>query len=805
MTGRSGSFGGAPLGGALALLMAALLTASAVATRMPEPDPQGAATERALLTQYCVTCHNQRARIGGLALDVENVANLAERPEIWEKVVRKLRAGLMPPAGQPRPAPAAAESLAAYLETSLDQMAAAHPNPGRPDSFRRLNRTEYKNALRDLLALDVDTTALLPRDDLTLGFDNISVSGLSPTLLERYLAAAKEISRLAMGAPVGTPVTVTVTVPQDLTQDYHLEGLPFGTRGGTLIRHTFPRDGEYQFEVRLGRNRSGAAIAGLTEPHDLEITIDGARARLFTILPDKKIAAYGEGVNVEKQADAGLHIRVPIKAGPRDIGVAFLEKSAALLETERQPWMRRHAADYADQRSQPVVWTVDISGPFDAGAPGDTPSRARILSCHPAARAAEAACARTILAGMARRAYRRAVTDQDVSDLLRFYQDARAQGDFDAGIEAALRALLVSPQFLFRIERDPPTAASGSAYRLSDVELASRLSFFLWSSIPDDDLLATALRGELSKPAVLERQVKRMLADSKSDALVNNFSGQWLYLRNLPQIVPDPRLYPDFDELLRQAFRRETELFFGSVLREERSVNDLLTADYTFMNERLARHYGVPNVYGDNFRRVRVTDENRRGLLGHGSVLTVTSYATRTSPVVRGKWILENILGSPPPEPPPNVPPLPDSSKDGATVLTMRERMAKHRSNPVCATCHSMIDPAGFALEHFDAIGKYRVRDEGFNPIDGSGTLPDGTKFDSVVGLRQALLGRPGRFVTTVTEKMLTYAVARGVTPADMPAVRRIVHDAATDDYKLSSIVLGIVKSVPFQMRRSSS
>jgi mono/diheme cytochrome c family protein len=769
------------------------------------PASQAASPHRALVDKYCVSCHNQRLRTAGLALDAMNVADVTGSPDVWEKVVRKLRGGMMPPPGGPRPDRQAADAFASYLETALDTAAAARPDPGRPDSFRRLNRTEYQNAIRDLLQLDVDVASLVPPDDSSLGFDNVSVAGLSPTLLERYLSAAKVISRLAIGATIRSPLAETIFLPDDLTQDDHFEELPFGTRGGTVVRRTFPVDGDYSIAVRLGRDRNGY-IAGLDASHQIEFTLDGERVGLFTLTPDgARGVNSNRPTNEEDQADAQLQVRIPVKAGPRDIGVTFVKKSSALIETTRQPWLRRHAADYDDQRTQPVVYSLSLAGPYATTGLGDTPSRRRIFTCRPARPADEPGCAKTILSALARHAYRRAVTEQDVKVLLGFYEEGRPHGGFEVGVETALRALLVSPQFLFRIEYDPENVGPNTAYRLSDVELASRLSFFLWSSIPDDELLNAAIRGDLKKPPLLELQVRRMLGDPRSDALVDNFAGQWLYLRNLAQITPDPRLFPDFDDLLRQAFRRETELFFASVLRENRSVVDLLTADYTFVNERLARHYGIPNVYGSQFRRITLTDENRRGLLGQGSILTATAYATRTSPVLRGKWILENILGSPPPPPPPNVPPLPPKDESGASeVLTMRERMAQHRASPACSRCHSMIDPAGFALEYFDAVGKWRGLDEAFKPIDGSGALPDGSRFDDVIGLRKALLNPPDRFVTTVTEKLLTYALGRGVAFSDMPAVRQIVHGAAAEDYKLSSLILRIVQSTPFQMRRSS-
>ncbi len=683
-------------------------------------------------------------------------------------------------------------------ETSLDRVAAAKPNPGRTDTFRRLTRTEYQNAIRDLLAIDVDVTSLLPKDDSSFGFDNVTVGGLSPTLLERYLSAAQKISRLAIGTPVRSPGSDIVVLPVDLTQEEHFEDLPFGTRGGTVVHHTFPVDAEYEIRVRLSRDRN-ENVEGLTEPHQMELTLDGTRLQLFTIQP-KRTAQQGTYYS-DQEADAGLTVRIPLKAGPHMIGATFLKRTSALLETERQPYQAHFNMD-RHPRTQPAVYSVSIAGPFDAIGAGDTPSRRRIFVCRPAKASEEEACGKRIISTLARRTYRRPVTDADLQMPLAFYKDARTEAGFEAGIEMALRALITSTEFLFRVERDPENIAPNTAYRVSDLELASRLSFFLWSSIPDDELLDVATRGKLHEPAVLEQQVRRMLADGRSEALVNNFAEQWLYLRNLAASNPDPRLFADFDDNLRQSFRRETELFFESVVKEDRSILDLLKANYTFLNERLAKHYGIPNVYGSQFRRVSLGDDSvRGGLLGQGSILTVTSYATRTSPVLRGKWVLENILGTPPPPPPPNVPPLKENGV--GKVLSMRERMEQHRSNPACSGCHSLMDPIGLSIENFDAIGRWRTRTEGSSPVDSSGGLPSGATFEGVSGLKRALLNRPELFVTTVTEKLLTYALGRGVEYYDVPAVRTVTRDARNNDYRFSSLVLGIVKSTPFQMRRS--
>ena len=763
--------------------------------------PQIAFPERAAVNQYCVACHNKTAKTAGLALDAINSDAIDQHPDIWEKVVRRLRARQMPPAGMPRPDEPTYDAVIASLEASLDSAAAAHPNPGRTDTFRRLNRTEYQNAIRDLLALDVDVSALLPGDESSHGFDNVTVGDLSPTLLDRYISAAEKISRLAVGLPSRSPGGDTIRLAPDLTQEEHFDGLPLGTRGGAAVPYTFPLDAEYDIELRLTRDRD-EHIEGLTEPHEIELLLDRERVRLFTIKPPPR----GEDHHT---ADRHLKARVAVKAGPHTLSVAFLKKPSALLETARQPY-QAHFNYYRHPRIQPALYSISILGPYAAQGAGDTPSRRRIFVCrpdsaNPADSKEDEGCAKRVLSTLMRRAYRRPVTDADLERPLKFYRDAREQagasGDFDTGIEMAVSAVLVSPSFLFRVERDPDGAAPGSAYDLSDVELASRLSFFLWSSIPDDELLDAAIAGTLKKPEVLEQQVKRMLADPRSGSLVNNFASQWLYLRNLASIRPDMRLFPDFDDNLRQAFRRETELFFESILCEDRSVLDLLKADYTFLNERLAKHYGIPNIYGSRFRRVSLgKDSLRGGILRHGSVLTVTSYATRTSPVIRGKWVLENILGIPPPPPPAGVPALKEKTIGGH--LSVRERLAEHRDNPACAGCHNLMDPVGYPLENFDAVGRWRTAD-GIAPIDASGGLPDGSKFADLAGLEKALLRRPELFSGTVTEKLLTFALGRGVEPYDAPAIRKVVREARANDFRLSSLILGITASTPFQMRRS--
>ena len=748
--------------------------------------------ERAVVDRYCAGCHNSKVKTAGLALDTISAESVDQHPEAWEKVVRKLRARSMPPLGLPRPDEVVYKGLVSSLEASLDGAAAIRINPGRTDTFRRLNRAEYQNAIRDLLAVEVDVSSLLPSDESSHGFDNVTVGDLSPTLLERYVSAARKISRLAIGSPMRSPGGETINIPPDLTQEDHFDELPLGTRGGKVIRYTFPLDAVYEFQLRMQRDRN-EHIEGLYEPHEVELMLDGERVKLFTVKPPPSGTDHHA---VEKD----LNVRFPVKAGPHVVGVAFLKKPWALLETARQPYQAHFNMD-RHPRVQPAIYSVSINGPYEAKGPGDSPSRRRIFVCRPSKSGDEEGCAKRILSTVMRRAYRRPVTDADLQIPLKFYKDSRTEG-FEAGIEMALRAVLVSPEFLFRVEQDPAGVAPGAPYRISDLELASRLSFLLWSSIPDDELLDAAIRGKLQTPAVLETQVRRLLADPRSKSLVNNFAGQWLYLRNLASITPDMRAFPDFDDNLRQAFRQETELFFESILREDRSVLDLLRANYTYLNERLAKHYGIPNIYGSRFRRVTFSDgENRGGLLRQGSILTITSYATRTSPVLRGKWILDNLLGTPPPPPPPVVPLLKEGSEPGKP-LTMRDRLAEHRKNPACSGCHQLMDPVGFSLENYDAVGRWRSVDD-TKPIDAAGGLPDGSSFIGVSGLEQALVSRPEGYVTTLTEKLLTYALGRGVEYYDGPAVRKIVRDAQAKNYKFSSIILGVVSSTPFQMRRS--
>jgi hypothetical protein len=765
---------------------------------------------RTTLDQYCVACHNRRLRAADLALDEVDVTRIGESGDIWERIVRKLQTRAMPPPGARRPDEAAYLTLIASLTSELDRAASLNPSPGRP-MLRRMNRAEYANTVRDLLALEIDPAVLLPPDDSAYGFDTIAdVLGVSPTLQERYLSAAAKVSAAAVGDASRGPVSESYRVRQDLSQNQHLEGLPLGTVGGMMVRHHFPVDGEYRFQIRLQQTNFGN-LRGLDYPHQVETAIDGQRVHIASIGGNADLAMmFDEPQNAGDRIEARLASRVRVQAGPRSVAVAFI-RNLPIGDTRRLQQFLRSSVDTLDWTGLPHIQSLTITGPFDPTGPGDTPSRRRIFICHPSgsnaagqaptagSAEAELACARRILQTLARRAYRQPVDDIDIDPLLAFYRAGRAEGSFDTGIERALHAILASPRFLFRTEQDPAGARPGDPFQITDLELASRLSFFLWSSIPDDALLQAAESGALYRRDVLERQVRRMLADAKSEALVANFAGQWLQLRNVKSILPNSDEFPDFDDSLRQSLRRETELLFESVVHEDRSVIDLLTADYTFLNERLARHYGVPHVYGSRFRRVTVTDAARRGLLGHGSILALTSHAERTSPVLRGKWVLENILGTPPPPPPADVPPL-NENETGQKPRTMRELMSQHRANPVCAACHRLMDPIGFALENFDAVGAWRTSEAG-GPIDASAELPDGTKIDGVAALRDAIVRRPDVFTTTVTEKLLTYGIGRGLTYRDMPVVRGIVREAAAHEYRFSSIVLGIVRSRPFQMK----
>jgi len=792
-------------GGAATLLAGVAAWACATGTvgaGGPQASPPGgedpAAGPRATIERYCVGCHNERALQGELALDVSAAADPGVAPEVWEKVVRKLRLRAMPPVGMPRPDDATYEALAGWLESRLDAHAAAHPNPGRT-SIHRLNRAEYQNAVRDLLALDVDVTMLLPPDDSSGGFDNnADALGLSPALLQSYLSAARTIAARAVGSRLPGADSATYRVRGDGSQTQHIEGLPLGTRGGVAAEHWFPADGIYVFKVNLLQTNLGS-IRGLEYQQDLEISVDGERVLLAPVGGEEDYRESSlNATNVVNSLAERLQVRVPVTAGPRTVTAAFLEKTTAQMGHRLQNF-ERSTLIATDHLGMPHVESMTVTGPFEPTGAGATPSRTRILACEPGPSVSEDACATRVIGSLARRAYRRPVTGDDLDPLLRFYETGRAEGGFEAGVELALRALLASPGFIFRAEQDPPGAVPGAVYPVSDVELASRLSFFLWSSIPDDELLEVAEAGTLRHPLVLEAQVRRLLSDPRAEAsLVGNFAGQWLQIRNIRATTPDKNLFPDFDDNLRRAFAKELELFVGSVVREDRSVLDLLTADDTFLNGRLAVHYGVPDVYGSQFRRVRLADETRRGLLGKGGILLLTSHATRTSPVVRGKWILENVFGSPPPPPPSDVPPLEESA--AAESLTMRERMEAHRANPVCAACHRIMDPLGLALENFDAVGSWRASEAG-QPIDASGVLVDGSAVDGVEGLRDAVHRRADVFVATMAEKLLAYALGRQLEPYDQPAVRSIVRRAAAEDYRLSALVLGVVESMPFRQR----
>ena len=754
-----------------------------------------ASDARALLDRYCVTCHNDRLETAGLNLENIDVAHVPAEAEIWEGVVRKLRTSTMPPPNRPQPPAGARAAMASWLASTLDAAAAATPNPGRTETLRRLNRTEYQNAIRDLLALDVDATTLLPPDESGYGFDNVTVGDLPPALLDRYISAAQKISRLVIGTTQTSLQADVIRVPADTTQEEHVPGLPLGTRGGVVIPYTFAQDGDYDIQVRLARNRTGN-IGGLRDrrPHEMEILLDRVPVASFTVQRPER----GDDALVDRD----LKVRASVTAGPHDLGVTFLKSASSLMETERRPG-QSHFNETRHPRLTPAVYQVSITGPYAPQGVSDTPSRERLFVCRPAEASEEEGCAREILSALMRRAYRRPVSDADLDGPMAFYREGRTGGDFDAGIGRALSAVLINPQFLFRVEVDPDRGGGIPAYHVSDLELASRLSFFLWSSPPDDELLDAAVRGELSDPDELERQTRRMLADPRSFNLASNFAGQWLRLRNLASLSPNGRLFPDFDDNLRQAFREETERFIDSVIDEDRSVLDLLRADYTFLNERLAKHYGIPDVYGTRFRRVALDEDSRRGgLLRHGSVLAVTSYATRTSPIIRGVWVLDNIFGAPPPPPLPDVPALEEN--EVAANLPMRERLAQHRNSPACASCHRTIDPVGFALENFDALGRWRDQEGDNGRIDVSGGLPGVGALAGVDGLENGLLSRPDLFVGRLTEKLLTFALGRGVEYYDAPAIRTVVREAEADGYRFSSIILGIVKSVPFQMRNST-
>ena len=770
----------------------ALLGYTPQAAPQSEPSrPAGEATpQRALLDQYCVTCHNDRLKRANLSLEKLDLTKLADNPQLWEKVIRKLRAGVMPPPGVRRPEPSQYVALTEFLENEIDRKAMVKINSGTT-ILHRLNRAEYANAIRDLLDLEIDPATLLPADESSRGFDNIAGSlALSPPLLESYATAAGKIARMAVGF-WKTPTVSTYVLPSDTTQDYHIEGMTFGTRGGIVVRHVFPADGEYKLSLKSLRN--GPFVAD----EQVEVTIDGERVHLFE---------YNDYKTANSIFAEALDLRIAVKSGTHTVGAAFI---ATNYRPSLDPYKHYARSTLQNVRiagftSYPVLGYLKVEGPFDPQRPVDSPSLKKVMTCRPSATVTEEACAKQIISMLARRAYRRLTTAEDLEALMSFYQDGRKAGEFEDGIELALRRILASPQFLVRLERDPDNLAPGQTYRISDLELASRLSFFLWSSIPDDELINIGSQNKLHEPAVLERQVRRMLADRRSDALVDGFAAQWLYLRNLKSKAPMQTKFPDWDDSLRENLRRETEMLFESVMREDRNILDFLAADYTFINDRLGRHYGIPNIYGSQFRRVTLGPEfdYRRGLLGQGSILAITSLGERTSPVKRGVWVLENILGTPPPEPPANVPPL-EQTDDPGRVLTLREKMTLHRANEPCASCHKIMDPIGFALENFDADAKFRRKDngEGGSAIDAAAQLYDGTLINGPSGLREALLKYSPQFVRMLTEKLMTYGLGRGVEYFDMPVIRSIVRDASAHNNRFSAVVLGIVKSAPFQMR----
>jgi mono/diheme cytochrome c family protein len=811
----------------LVATISATLAADQSSTQTSPPrgsTPAAAQTPpRELVTTYCVTCHNERLKTANLMLDRVDADEVSNSAEEWEKVIVKLRSRAMPPPGVRRPDNATYDSVATWLETALDRAAAIHPNPGRPGELHRLNRTEYGNAVRDLLGLEIDAKAMLPADEQAHGFStNADALSMQPALLDRYLSAAAKIARLAVGDASTPAAFERYTALKDnsnestwLSQDERLgEDFPLGSRGGIVARHYFPVDGEYILKVRLDRTDTGI-IRGLQWPNDIDVRLDGVRVAHFSIGGTPEFApgrgAVGNGNYVEATSplstgDDRLEVRVPVKAGMREVTATIVKPDNLALEglgpNAIPIWSREHL----NKPDNPLmISSLLIGGPYNGRVSQESPSRRRLFVCQPASSREETACATKILTTLARRAYRRAPTNDDIQTLVGFYRTARMQGDFDAGIRAGVERVLMSPDFLFRVEMDPPGAAPGTTYNLPDVELASRLSFFLWSSIPDDELLDSAIRGTLHEPAVLERQVRRMLGDARArTALVQNFFEEWLQTRNVWLITPDlNQKFPWFDDNLRVAFVKEMDLFLDAQLKEDRSIVDLLTSDQTFLNEQLARHYDVPGVYGSHFRRVTLTDENRFGLLGKAAVLSVTSYSTRTAPTIRGKWLLENVLAAPPPAPPPNVPALDESGKDGKP-RSVREMLEEHRKNPACASCHARMDPLGLSLENFDAIGHWRTTDAGA-AINASGVLLDGTTVDGPVALRRALVAQKQQFVRAVAGKMLTYAIGRGLEYYDAPAVRGIVRAAAADDYRWSSTILALVKSAPFRMRRTAS
>jgi Protein of unknown function (DUF1592)/Protein of unknown function (DUF1588)/Protein of unknown function (DUF1587)/Protein of unknown function (DUF1585)/Protein of unknown function (DUF1595) len=781
-------------------------TPAANGATAPAPAPVTPIAYQEMLSKYCITCHNQKARIPAgapLALDVANLKDPGSDAAVWEKVVRKLGVGAMPPQGSPTPGAVELNKFRSTLISSLDTAAAKKNNPGHY-VLHRLNRTEYANAVRDLLGVDFDVAELLPSDGGDFGFDNIaSALKITPLLMEGYLTAALRISDVAVGDAEVAPGTATFSISTVVTQRNHVDGLPLGTRGGTLQRYNFPADGEYVFYGRLLRTvaEGYVGVEGHETPFQFIVTVDGEQVFSAPVGGKQDHESSGKNITISREeVDRRMTSpRIPITAGPHEVGFTFIDRPAA----EQNAWqpVMRDSLEAHNPSGIPRLRTGNIEGPFNVTGISETPTRKRLFTCKPATAAKEAPCANEILSNVARRAYRRPVGANDMEAPMSFYNDARMKGgDFDAGIRAGLARILASPAFVFRSESDPANLPEGAAHRITDLELASRLSFFLWSSIPDDELMSLATAGRLRDPLVLQAQVKRMLADQRSDSLMNDFTGQWLQLRNLDKVTPDLLMFPDFDDNVRQAFRKETELFFTSIVRENRSVLDLLDADYTFVNERLARHYGIKGVYGDRFRKVQVTDQNRRGLLGQGSFLALTSVANRTSPIIRGKYVISNFMNTPPLPPPANVPQL-EASAPKDRPSTVREQLELHRANAVCAACHRSMDPIGFALENFNAVGQWQdVTKDGLK-IDSAGVLFDGTRVDGPVALRKAMLARPEVFVGTVTEKLMIYALGRGLDPVDMPVVRSIMRGAAKNNYAMQSIVLGIVQSSAFQMR----
>jgi len=757
---------------------------------------------RDTLNRYCVTCHNDALKTANLMLDVADTAQLGNDTSTWEKVLRKLRTQQMPPAGMPRPDESTYNGLISYLEQGLDHNAVQNINPGRPD-VHRLNRAEYTNAIRDLLSLEINGRDLLPADDIGYGFDNIAdVLTVSPLLLERYLAAAAKISRLAIGDTSMPTAFHNYDLPRSLVQaDWMGNELPFGSRGGMAVDHFFPVDGEYLIKVKLQTGRFDE-ILGLDRTHLYDIHLDGKSLGRFTVEGAERTDYRSHGAD-EIAADDHLEVIVPVKAGTRQV-VASLVKDTIKVEGPPKVFFQG-SIDNVEDAFFDGVGTLSIIGPYNVTGSGLTENRDKIFICKPSSAEEEPDCARSILSNLARHAYRRPVNEDDLTVLLALYNKGRGEGSFDNGIRLALQKILVSPEFLFRMEFEPAGIKPDEAFALTDLQLASRLSFFMWSSIPDEELLSVAEQGILTNPDILAQQVRRMLADPRSSQLVSNFAGQWLFLRNMDRVLPDPIAFPSFDDNLREALQKETELVIETMFREDLSVVELLNSDFTFVNERLARHYGIEGIYGTEFRRITVDDDRRKGLLGQGSILTVTSYPNRTSPTIRGKWVLEQLLGTPPPPPPPNVPTLKDdrSTKN----LTMRERMEMHRANPACAACHKVMDPMGFALENFDGLGRWRDTTGilGSAPIDASGVLPDGTSFNGPIGLRDILLSQQDIFIETFTERLLTYALGRGVESYDFSAIRKIRRDAEADQHRWSAIINGIVNSVPFKMRRAIS